>query len=129
MAEHNELGKRGEELALNYLQKEGYTILKTNYTFQKAEIDIIAQKGGILAVVEVKTRSSIDFGLPQDFVKPKKIQLLVKAIDAFITQQDLDLDVRFDIIAITTSGKTMTGEHQKDKSFVIEHLIDAFYHF
>ena len=129
MAEHNELGKRGEELAVNYLQKEGYTILKTNYTFQKAEIDIIAQKGGILAVVEVKTRSSIDFGLPQDFVKPKKIQLLVKAIDAFITQQDLDLDVRFDIIAITTSGKTMTGEHQKDKSFVIEHLIDAFYHF
>ncbi len=129
MAEHNELGKRGEELAVNYLQKEGYIILKTNYTFQKAEIDIIAQKGGILAVVEVKTRSSIDFGLPQDFVKPKKIQLLVKAIDAFITQQDLDLDVRFDIIAITTSGKTMTGEHQKDKSFVIEHLIDAFYHF
>ncbi|TWI01304.1 putative endonuclease [Flavobacterium tiangeerense] len=119
MAEHNELGKLGEEMAVEFLQKEGYTILQTNYTFQKAEIDILAQKAGVLAVVEVKTRSSLDFGLPQDFVKPKKIQLLVKAVDAFVIQNDLDLEVRFDIIAI----------HKEDKSFVIEHLIDAFYHF
>ncbi|OUD35617.1 YraN family protein [Flavobacterium sp. FPG59] len=119
MAEHNELGKLGEEMAVEFLQKEGYTILQTNYTFQKAEIDILAEKAGVLAVVEVKTRSSLDFGLPQDFVKPKKIQLLVKAVDAFVTQNDLDLEVRFDIIAIL----------KEDKSFVIEHLIDAFYHF
>lgn len=119
MAEHNELGKLGEEMAVEFLQKEGYTILQTNYTFQKAEIDILARKAGVLAVVEVKTRSSLDFGLPQDFVKPKKIQLLVKAVDAFVTQNDLDLEVRFDIIAI----------HKNDKSFVIEHLTDAFYHF
>jgi putative endonuclease len=119
MAEHNELGKLGEEMAVEFLQKEGYTILQTNYTFQKAEIDILAQKSGVLTVVEVKTRSSLDFGLPQDFVKPKKIQLLVKAVDAFVNQNDLDLEVRFDIIAI----------HKNDKSFVIEHLTDAFYHF
>lgn len=119
MAEHNELGKLGEEMAVEFLQKEGYTILQTNYTFQKAEIDILAEKAAVLAVVEVKTRSSLDFGLPQDFVKPKKIQLLVKAVDAFVIQNDLDLEVRFDIIAI----------HKEDKSFVIEHLIDAFYHF
>ena len=81
MAEHNELGKLGEELAVKFLQKNGYAILETNWTFQKAEIDIIAQKNNILAVVEVKTRSSIEFGLPQDFVKPKKIQLLVKAVN------------------------------------------------
>ena len=73
MAQHNELGKFGEEMAVEYLQKNGYEILETNWTFQKAEIDIIAQKENILAIVEVKTRSSIDFGLPQDFVKPKKI--------------------------------------------------------
>lgn len=119
MAEHKELGKLGEEMAVEFLQKEGYTILQTNYTFQKAEIDILAQKAGVLAVVEVKTRSTLDFGLPQDFVKPKKIQLLVKAVDAFVNQNDLDLEVRFDIIAI----------HKNDKSFVIEHLTDAFYHF
>jgi putative endonuclease len=81
MAEHNDLGKQGEALAVEFLQKNGYTILETNWTFQKAEVDIIARKNNVLAVVEVKTRSSIDFGLPQDFVNPKKIQLLVKAIN------------------------------------------------
>ncbi|WP_374505227.1 YraN family protein [Flavobacterium sp.] len=119
MAEHNELGKLGEELAVEYLQKEGYTILETNWIFQKAEIDILAQKDNTLAVVEVKTRSSIDFGLPQDFVKPKKIQLLVKAVNAYVTENDLDVDVRFDIIAITKNSQ----------DFVIEHLTDAFFHF
>jgi len=119
MAEHNDLGKFGEELAVDFLEKNGYEILETNWVFQKAEIDIIAQKENILAIVEVKTRSSIEFGLPQDFVKPKKIQLLVKAVDAFVNERDLNIEVRFDIIAI----------HKEGKSFVIEHLIDAFYHF
>ena len=119
MAEHNELGKLGEELAVEFLRKEGYEILETNWTFQKAEIDIIAQKKNILAVVEVKTRSSLEFGLPQDFVKPKKIQLLVKAINEYVVSKDLDIEIRFDIIAV----------HKEDKSFAIEHLKDAFYHF
>ncbi|MEC5164593.1 putative endonuclease [Flavobacterium sp. PL11] len=119
MAEHNELGKLGEEMAVEFLQKNGYKIIETNWTFQKAEIDIIAKKENILAIIEVKTRSSLDFGLPQDFVKTKKIQLLVKAVDAFVNERDLDVEVRFDIIAI----------HKEGKSFVIEHLIDAFYHF
>jgi putative endonuclease len=119
MAEHNELGKQGEEMAVEFLRKDGYTILNTNWTFQKAEIDIIAKKANILAIVEVKTRSSLEFGLPQDFVKPKKIQLLLKAVDAYVNEKDLDIEVRFDIIAI----------HKEGKSFVIEHLIDAFYHF
>lgn len=119
MAEHNDLGKLGEELAVEFLEKNGYTILETNWTFQKAEVDIIAQKDGILAVVEVKTRSSIDFGLPQDFVKPKKIQLLVKAINEYVLSNDLDVDVRFDIIALNKDGK----------GFKMEHLEDAFYYF
>ena len=119
MAEHNELGKLGEELAAEYLQKNGYAILETNWVFQKAEIDILAQKNNTLAVVEVKTRSSIEFGLPQDFVKPKKIQLLVKAVHAYVTENDLDLEVRFDIIAIS----------KNEQEFVIEHLTDAFFHF
>jgi putative endonuclease len=72
MAEHNELGKLGEQKAVKFLQDKGYTILETNWTFQKAEIDILAQKEDTLAVVEVKTRSSLEFGLPQDFVNPKK---------------------------------------------------------
>jgi putative endonuclease len=119
MAEHNDLGKLGEELAVAFLEKKGYSILETNWTFQKAEIDIIAKKENTLAVVEVKTRSSIDFGLPQDFVKPKKIQLLVKAINEYVNSNALEVEVRFDIIAL----------HKEGKEFVIEHLEDAFYYF
>jgi putative endonuclease len=119
MAEHNELGKFGEELAVAFLQQNGYEILETNWTFQKAEIDIIAQKENILAVVEVKTRSSIEFGLPQDFVKPKKIQLLVKAINEYVISNDLDVEVRFDIIAI----------YKEDKEYKLEHIEEAFFHF
>jgi putative endonuclease len=119
MAEHNELGKHGEALAVEFLQQKDYTILETNWTFQKAEIDIIAQKENTLAIVEVKTRSSIDFGLPQDFVKPKKIQLLVKAINEYVISNDLEVEVRFDIIAL----------HREGKGFKIEHLEDAFYYF
>lgn len=119
MADHNDLGKLGEELAVDFLQKNGYKILETNWVFQKAEIDIIAQKENVLAIVEVKTRSTIDFGLPQDFVKPKKIQLLVKAVNEYVISNDLDVEIRFDIIAISKEGKEYT----------IEHIEDAFYHF
>lgn len=119
MAEHNELGKFGEELAVAFLQQNGYEILETNWTFQKAEIDIIAQKENILAVVEVKTRSSIEFGLPQDFVKPKKIQLLVKAINEYVITNDLDVEVRFDIVSIYKEGQ----------EYKLEHIEDAFFHF
>ncbi|MHA7055753.1 YraN family protein [Aquimarina sp. M1] len=119
MAEHNALGKEGEKLAVDFLKKHGYTILEKNYRYQKAEIDIIAQKGNIIIVAEVKTRSTPEFGDPQDFVKPKQIQLLVKAIDHYIVENDLDVEVRFDIVAII---KNKLGTK-------IEHLEDAFYHF
>ena len=119
MAQHNDLGKQGEQLAVEFLQKKGYEILEINWTFQKAEVDIIAQKETILAIVEVKTRSTIDFGLPQDFVKPKKIQLLVKAVNEYVIANDLEVSVRFDIVAI----------HKEANEFIIEHLEDAFFYF
>ncbi|RXR21058.1 YraN family protein [Flavobacterium amnicola] len=119
MAEHNELGKQGEAKAVEYLQENGYTILEQNFVFQKAEIDIIARKGDWLIVVEVKTRTSTDYGNPEDFVDKKKIKLLVKAIDEYVQQTNLDLDIRFDIISVVKT----------DKKFNIEHLEDAFYYF
>lgn len=119
MAEHNDLGKQGEELAADFLRKNDYDILETNWVYQKAEIDIIARKADTLAVVEVKTRSSLDFGLPQDFVTPKKIKLLVKAVDEYVTVNDLDVEIRFDIISI----------YNKNGDFVIEHIVDAFFYF
>jgi putative endonuclease len=123
MAEHNDLGKKGEDLAVEFLLQNDYKILERNWTFQKAEIDIIAKKENIVTVIEVKTRSTLDFGSPQDFVKPKKIQLLIKAVNAYINDRekdfDDDLEIRFDIIAI----------HKTEETFAIEHLTDAFYHF
>ncbi|REH56072.1 putative endonuclease [Tenacibaculum gallaicum] len=119
MAQHNELGKKGEQLAINYLVKKGYIIVEKNYRFQKAEVDIIAQNGETLAVVEVKTRSTAYFGNPQDFVNPKKIKLLVTAIDNYVTEKDLDVEIRFDIIAVI----------KQQNEFVIEHIEDAFLFF
>ena len=84
-----------------------------------AEVDIIARQNDTLAIIEVKTRSTAEFGNPQEFVKPKQIQRLVKAVDEYVTLNDLDVDVRFDIIAIVKTGK----------SYKIEHLENAFYYF
>lgn len=119
MATHNELGKLGEEKAVKYLLNQNFKILEQNWTFQKAEIDIIAQKENILAIVEVKTRSSNDYGNPEDFIKPKKIKLLVKAVNEYVVSNDLDVDVRFDIISIL----------KKNDNFEINHIENAFYIF
>lgn len=119
MAEHNELGEKGEQLAVDYLLKHNYKIIARNYRFLKAEVDVIVQKENVLVAVEVKTRSSIDFGNPQDFINPKKIKLLVSAMDNFVVENDLDVEVRFDIIAIV----------KQKNAFEIEHLKDAFLHF
>ena len=119
MADHNELGKKGEKLAIDFLIKNGYQILEKNYRYLKSEVDIIAQKENILAIVEVKTRSTDYFGDPQDFVNPKKIKLLLSAIDYYVIEKDLDVEVRFDIIAII---------HKNDTT-KITHLEDAFLHF
>lgn len=119
MATHNDLGEKGEELAVTFLQKKGYKILERNWRFKKAEVDIIAQKEGVLAVIEVKTRTSNYFGNPQDFVNQKKIQLLVEAANEYVISNDLDVEVRFDIVAIIQNKNTTK----------IEHLEDAFLHF
>lgn len=119
MAFHNDLGKRGEQLAVSHLEESGYQILERNWTSGKAEVDIIAQKDGVLAVVEVKTRSSDGFGLPQDFVTPKKIRLLTAAIDRYVELKGIDVTVRFDILAVLfNAGKVE-----------VVHLSDAFFHF
>ena len=119
MALHNQLGKKGEQLAVNFLLDKGYEIVDRNYRFDKAEVDIIAKKEHTLAIIEVKTRSTTDFGDPQDFLKPKQIQRIVKAVDEYVLVNKLDVEVRFDIIAIV----------KEQKGFLIEHLENAFYHF
>ncbi|GHC43214.1 YraN family protein [Ulvibacter litoralis] len=119
MAYHNELGNIGEQLAVDHLLAKGYVILERNFRFQKAEIDIIAQKGDTIAVVEVKTRNSTFFGDPQEFVTKGKIKLLVKAANEYVVSNNLQEEVRFDIIAVL---KNKTTEE-------ITHFENAFYHF
>ncbi|WP_179004131.1 YraN family protein [Winogradskyella forsetii] len=119
MAQHNELGKLGEQLATDYLLAKGYKIMARNFVFQKAEIDIIAKHNNVMICVEVKTRNSDFFGDPQEFVTPGKIKLLVKAMDAFIIENDIDLETRFDIIAVLKNKMTEQ----------LTHYEDAFYHF
>jgi putative endonuclease len=119
LAQHNKLGELGEEMALTHLVKNGYIIQEKNWRFQKAEIDIIAQKGETLVCVEVKTRSTSEFGDPQDFVDSKKIKLLVKAMNQYVEVNNLDVEVRFDIIAII---------HNQYKT-ALDHIEDAFLYF
>ncbi len=119
MAQHNELGKQGEQMAIDYLIKKNYTIRDKNWRYLKAEVDIIAQKENTIVAVEVKTRSSDYFGDPQNFITKKKIKLLVMAMNEYVVSKDLDVEVRFDIIAIL----------QNKKAFKIEHLEDAFLYF
>ncbi len=119
MAYHNELGKMGEQLAVDYLSRNGYTILERNFIFDRAEIDIITQKAEQIIVIEVKTRNSAFFGDPQDFVTKSKIKLLVKAANEYLISNNLELEVRFDIISVL---KNKTIEK-------VEHFENAFYHF
>ena len=119
MALHNEIGKKGEKLAVDYLINKGYRIHCLNYSYRKAEIDIIAQINKQLVIVEVKTRSKIDFGLPHEFIDQKKIERLVKAADHYVRMTDLSLEVRFDVISV----------YKVDQKIRIEHLKEAFYHF
>lgn len=118
MAEHNLLGKEGEEQTLKYLGCHSYIIHDINWRYRHNELDIVAEKNGELVVVEVKTRSTNMLQRPEEAVDSRKIKRIVAATDVYIRKFDIDLPVRFDIITVV-----------KDKSgtFTIEHIDNAFY--
>jgi len=117
MANHNELGKKGELLAQKFLQDKGYDIIDTNWRFDKDEIDIVASVNDELVIVEVKTRSTDFFGDPEDSVGYKKEKFLIRATESYLEENNIDLETRFDIIAIILNEKEQR----------IDHIIDAFY--
>jgi putative endonuclease len=114
MADHNEIGKQGEALAASYLAKKGYDIVTQNWRFQKAEIDIIAKHENQIVIVEVKTRTSLEFENPKEAVTIPKQKRIVKAADAFIQEQNIDLECRFDIVSVLIQGKKTDIEHIED---------------
>ncbi|MEJ1223117.1 YraN family protein [Sediminicola sp. 1XM1-17] len=119
MGNHNEFGRLGEQIAADYLAKQGYHIKERNYRYLKAEIDIVALKGDDLAIIEVKSRSTNFIAHIADTVTEKKKKLLVMAADHYVVHHNLDVSVRFDIITI----------FKEQGKFKLEHLEDAFYHF
>ena len=116
MAQHNELGEKGEQAAANFMKNEGYKILKRNWRKHRHEIDIVAEDKEYIVFVEVKTRTSRQWGNPEDFIGKTKIRRIVEAADLYLQLNDIDKPARFDIISAVWNGEF----------FDIEHIDDAF---
>ena len=117
MGNNLSFGQRGEQLAARYLQQKGYQIKQRNYRYGKTEIDIIAEHESKLVFVEVKARSSADFGMPESFVTRRQEANIIKAANQYLHATQWPNNIRFDIVAILyTQGKP-----------AIEHFEDAFY--
>ena len=110
-------GDEGEYIARAHLVKQGYAILEANWRYKKLEVDIIAKKDKCVVFVEVKTRKSDIFGEPEVFVTKQKQNFLIAAAGQYMIQNNLDLEARFDIIAIL----------QNNNNHTVKHLEDAFY--
>ncbi len=119
MAESHDRGKQGEGIAASYLVGKGYEILETNWQSNHQEIDIIARKDSLLLIVEVKSRSTNCHGEPEVFVTRQKQRMLIKAANHYIARNQLETEIRFDIISILFRG----GYHR------LNHIEDAFYAF
>ena len=101
MAQHNITGNKGENLAATYLSGNGYVILHQNWRHSHWEVDIIAEKDGVLHFIEVKTRLTKKFGNPEDAVSNKKIQNLINAAEEYLYQQPQWIRIQFNILSIT----------------------------
>lgn len=113
------IGKQGEDIAREYLEREGYTILELNWRYRRAEVDIICKDAaGILIFVEVKTRATSTGGDPEEAVEQKKEKMLSQAAAAYMRHIDYDWEIRFDVVAIRLKS---------ENSYSISHYEDAFW--
>lgn len=117
MAQHNILGKEGEEQAAAFLRNHDYTILHTNWRYQRTELDIVAKKDGELVVVEVKSRTEGCPAPPEEAVNNAKIKRTVSAADVYVRRFDISLPVRFDVVTVI----------KHPRGYRIEHIENAFY--
>lgn len=118
MNQNRTFGDKGEQLAKAYLEKSGYEIMDMNWTFGKAEIDLIAYKNRQIIFVEVKTRSGNYFGNPEDFVIIPKQSQMAYAAEEYIYVMGHQGEVRFDVISILFDKQ---GHH------TLNHIEDAFW--
>ena len=118
MDEHLKTGTIGEELACRYLESLGYTIHERNWRYGHKEVDIIAQWGPTLVIAEVKTRSSGSYLKARESVTREKERFLIQAADHYVRLHHLELEVRYDIIALDIAS---------DHTYPIEHIPNSFY--
>ena len=118
MDEHLKTGTIGEELACRYLESLGYTIHERNWRYGHKEVDIIAQWGLTLVIAEVKTRSSGSYLKARESVTREKERFLIQAADHYVRLHHLELEVRYDIIALDIAP---------DRTYTIEHIPNACY--
>jgi len=118
MSKTQEIGLRGERLAKEYLKTHKYKIVEQNWRYKKAEIDIICSKEDQLIIVEVKTRTSNSFGEPEEFVSQHQQNLLFLAANAYLENNALELELRFDVLAIHI---------QNEQQYKLKHIENAFY--
>ena len=117
MATQQEIGEKAEQLAQAHLIKLGYKILATNYQFGHLELDIVAQDGDELVVVEVKGRSGIRYEHPSEAVTNSKIKRIVEAAEGYIHDKDWEGETRFDVVTVIFFKQ----------GFELEHFKEAFY--
>jgi len=117
VADHNDFGKKGEEIAKNYLAEKGYLILESNWTIGKLEVDIIAKTKDFIVFIEVKTRSSSYIIEPEASVNRTKQKNIIRAANKYIVWNKIQDEARFDIITVLGS----------DEKYIITHIEDAFY--
>lgn len=119
MSESNrEKGSEAEALAAAYLESKGWVVLDQNYAFQRAEVDIVAYNQTCIVFVEVKSRSGIYFGRPEEAVNRQKIKQIYKASEAWLYERKMEgSPIRFDVIAIVQQG---------NEAPEITHFEDAF---
>lgn len=114
MPEHIELGKRGELIAVEYLESRGYKILEINWRTNHKEIDIIAIDNNEIVFIEVKTRRNNYYEDPEEAVNIKKQEYLINAAEDYIFSNKIDLDARFDIISVICDGSSYNINHIKE---------------
>ena len=120
MAEHNVTGKKGEEAARRHLEEQGFAIMETNWRRGKYEVDIIAYKEGLIVFAEVKTRSNVDYGQPEEFVTRDKQRAYIRMANAYVIKHQREEEVRFDIISVVASAEGHSIEHVENAFSAVE---------